>query len=83
MGPAHLHSAGPSQIGASPRATRPEDHTAMRPTRVTCTPTAITTIPADLHRVHTKTLMACVELGRTLSCKLNPEAFLFKAIKDS
>jgi hypothetical protein len=33
--------------------------------------------------VHTKTLMACVELGRTLSRKVNPDAFLFKATKGS
>jgi hypothetical protein len=28
-------------------------------------------------------LMACVELGRTLSRKVNPDAFLFKATKGS
>jgi hypothetical protein len=28
-------------------------------------------------------LMARVELGRTLSCKVNPDAFLFKATKGS
>jgi hypothetical protein len=33
--------------------------------------------------VHMKTLMAHVELGRTLSRKVNPDAFLFKAIKGS
>jgi hypothetical protein len=31
--------------------------------------------------VRTKTLMAWVELGRTLSRKVNPNAFLFKATK--
>jgi hypothetical protein len=30
-----------------------------------------------------KTLMARVELGRTLSRKVNPDAFLFKATKGS
>jgi hypothetical protein len=30
-----------------------------------------------------KTLMACVELGRTLSHMVNPDAFLFKATKAS
>jgi hypothetical protein len=34
-------------------------------------------------RVHMKTLMACMELGRTLSRKVNPDAFLFKATKAS
>jgi hypothetical protein len=33
--------------------------------------------------VRTKTLMACVKIGRTLSHKVNPDAFLFKAIKGS
>jgi hypothetical protein len=33
--------------------------------------------------VHTKTLMACLELGRTLSRKVNSDAFHFKAIKGS
>jgi hypothetical protein len=30
-----------------------------------------------------KTLIACVELGRTLSRKVNPVAFLFKQTKGS
>jgi hypothetical protein len=40
---------------------------------------------ADLKKmgVCTKTLMACVELGRTLSHKVNPDAFLFIATKGS
>jgi hypothetical protein len=33
--------------------------------------------------VHTKTLIACMELGRTLSSKVNPNAFLFKATNGS
>jgi hypothetical protein len=33
--------------------------------------------------VRTKTLMACVEHGRTLSRKVNSDAFLFKATKAS
>jgi hypothetical protein len=33
--------------------------------------------------VGTKTMMACMELGRTLSRKVNPDAFLFKATKAS
>jgi hypothetical protein len=33
--------------------------------------------------VRTKALVACVELGRTLSRKVNPDAFLFKATKAS
>jgi hypothetical protein len=33
--------------------------------------------------VRTKTLMACVELGRTLSHKLNPDAFFSKETKGS
>jgi hypothetical protein len=33
--------------------------------------------------VHTKTLMACMELGRTISRKVNLNAFLFKATKAS
>jgi hypothetical protein len=28
-------------------------------------------------------LIACMELGRTLSCKVSTDAFLFKATKDS
>jgi hypothetical protein len=31
--------------------------------------------------IRTKTLMASMELGRTLSRKVNPDAFLFKATK--
>jgi hypothetical protein len=40
---------------------------------------------ADLKKmgVRTKTLMACVELDRTLSRKVNPDAFLFEATKGS
>jgi hypothetical protein len=33
--------------------------------------------------VRTKTLMACMELGTTLSRKVNLNAFLFKASKGS
>jgi hypothetical protein len=33
--------------------------------------------------VHIKNLMACMELGRTLSHKVNPDAFLHKATKGS
>jgi hypothetical protein len=33
--------------------------------------------------VSTKTLIACMELGRTLSREVNPDAFLFKATKGS
>jgi hypothetical protein len=33
--------------------------------------------------VHTKTLMAYLELGRTLSRKVNMDVFLFKATKAS
>jgi hypothetical protein len=35
----------------------------------------------DLLCVRTKTLMACVELGRTLSRKVNSDAFLFQETK--
>jgi hypothetical protein len=35
----------------------------------------------DKATVHMKILIACVELGRTLSHKVNPDAFLFKATK--
>jgi hypothetical protein len=37
----------------------------------------------EARSVRSKTLMACVELGRTLSRKVNPDAFLFKATKGS
>jgi hypothetical protein len=41
------------------------------------------TVPCEDLFVRTKTLMACVELGRTLSHKVNPDAFLFKVTKGS
>jgi hypothetical protein len=40
-------------------------------------------VPSYGERVRTKTLMACVELRRTVSHKVNPDAFLFKATKVS
>jgi hypothetical protein len=45
--------------------------------------------PYDGHKnwkgrgVSTKTLMSCMELGRTLSHKVNPDALLFKVTKVS
>jgi hypothetical protein len=45
--------------------------------------TVATLWPKSGGSVRTKTLMACVELGRTLSRKINPDAFLFKVTKGS
>jgi hypothetical protein len=51
----------------------------LRATMNTCMPS-----PADSLKIYShENLIACVELGRTLSCKVSTYTFLFKATKGS